>query len=64
MSMETFNTQEEANIPPAKAGTPNLPASLAALKAEMQPGVRFGVPPHGVPALAGEGMKEPEGMLK
>ena len=51
MIMEIFNALDMATALPAKAGTP--------YEAEIQQGVRFGVP-----ALAGQGMKELEGMLK
>ncbi len=58
MTMKMFYTPDIANTPPAEAGTPNL-ASLATLETEIQQGMTYGVP-----ALAGEGMKELEGMLK
>ena len=51
MNMKIFNALDMATALPAKAGTP--------YETETQQGVRFGVP-----ALAGKGMKELEGMLK
>ena len=51
MNMKILNALDMATALPAKAGTP--------YEAEIQQVVRFGVP-----ALAGKGMKELEGMLK
>ena len=51
MIMEIFNARERTDAAPAEAGTP--------YEAEIQQVVRLGVP-----ALAGQGMKELEGMLK
>jgi hypothetical protein len=47
----TFNTLENANVPPAKAGTPNHLAP-------------YGVPALAGEAEIQQGMKELEGMLK
>ena len=58
MIMEIFNALERTDAAPTEAGTPNI-ARLAKLETEIQQHVKFGVP-----ALAGEGMKELEGMLK
>ena len=52
MTLKTFDTLDMTDASPAKAGTPNLRAAP------------HGVPLYGVPALAGQGMKELEGMLK
>ena len=43
----TFNTLENANTAPAKAGTPCHLVSFAKLEAEVQQDMRFGVPPSG-----------------
>ena len=51
MIMRIFNALERTDAAPAEAGTP--------YETEIQQHVKFGVP-----ALAGEGMKELEGMLK
>ena len=51
MIMKIFNALERTDAAPAKAGTP--------YETEIQQHVKFGVP-----TLAGEGMKELEGMLK
>ena len=52
MIMKTFNALDQADVSPAEAGTPKLGVAP------------HEVPSHGVPALAGKGMKELEGMLK
>lgn len=51
MIMKTFNTLENADVPPAKAGTPNF----------LTP---YGVPASAGEAKIQQGMKELEGMLK
>ncbi|HEY5482167.1 MAG TPA: hypothetical protein VIL39_11855 [Verrucomicrobiae bacterium] len=48
----TFNMLENANVPPAKAGTPCHLVSFAKLEEEVQQGMRFGVPPSGSQAHA------------
>ena len=51
MTAKTFNTLENANVPPAKAGTPNHLAP-------------YGVPASAGETHVQQDMKELEGMLK